>query len=161
MTFGFAGAGACTRQQSMDGGIAVLPHWLAICLQQARSAGFRCAMGSAQAIVGAISGRIIVNSKANWHTAFTTASILYRTAQLLKNGHHINRHAPTQLSSSGMTRRRRLETYPSSHFGTPSFPCQSNGLLRAYSWRAVCASAAFTSVLPHPASARTRGACIA
>jgi hypothetical protein len=57
-------------QQPWEAGIAVFPHWAVICLQQARSAGVRCAPGRTQAIAGVSSGNRTAMINANWRIAF-------------------------------------------------------------------------------------------
>ena len=51
-------------------GICIWPHWLAICLQQARSAGVISAPGRTQAIAGVTSGSRTARINANWRIAF-------------------------------------------------------------------------------------------
>lgn len=51
-------------------GICMWPHWLAICLQHARSAWFKCASGRTQAIAGVTSGNRTAAINANWRIAF-------------------------------------------------------------------------------------------
>jgi hypothetical protein len=58
--------------------MAMLPHSPLICLQQARSAGLKCAFGSAHAIAGATSGSTTASINAKWRKTFMTASTLHR-----------------------------------------------------------------------------------
>ncbi|HEX5435114.1 MAG TPA: hypothetical protein VFY05_12810 [Candidatus Angelobacter sp.] len=69
--FKLVAVGASFWQQPCDTGMTIFPHSLRICLQQARSAGVRCALGSAQAIVGASNGSITAMTRTNWRNAFT------------------------------------------------------------------------------------------
>lgn len=73
MTAGFQldAVGACFWQQFSEAAIAMFPQWFAICLQQARSAWFMCALGRAQAMAGATNGRSTANIRANCPIAFT------------------------------------------------------------------------------------------
>ena len=50
--------------------MAPLPQCPLICLQQVRSAGLRCALGRAQAIVGSTSGISTARINANWRRDF-------------------------------------------------------------------------------------------
>ncbi len=64
--------GSSFRQQPLH--VVMVPgaQWPLICMQQARSAGLRCAWGRAQAIVGATSGRRTARINANWRNIFMT-----------------------------------------------------------------------------------------
>jgi hypothetical protein len=64
--------------------MAMPTHSPLICLQQARSAGFRCALGRAHTIVGASNGNSTATINANWRTAFMPASTLHPHPELYK-----------------------------------------------------------------------------
>lgn len=78
--------GASFWQQPTEAGIAMFPHWRFTRLQQARSAGLRCALGREQAIAGASSGSTTASISANWRRAFTAAFILHWLRKMLNIG---------------------------------------------------------------------------